>query len=683
MVNQKLNSRVNTLIESLTDEQRDVVLNGDGYTLVIAGAGTGKTKVLTHRIAYLLAKGIPQENMVALTFTNKAADEMRSRIQQLIGWKPENLFMGTFHSFASRILRVEAKKLGYTSDFSIYDRDDQKALLKHIIEDTGVSGKPESWVSRISLIKSGRRQLSDYHEAIVLERYQRELKNRNAMDFDDLLQNLIELFQSFPETAKKYARRYKYILVDEYQDTNRIQFEILRYLSSVNGNLFVVGDEDQSIYSFRGADIKNILDFQDVFPDTKVFRLQQNFRSTKTIIRAATVLINNNQYRLGKELWTSRNDGEKILLRHFYDETDEARWIAEYILDSNRPYRDFLILFRTNFQSRPFEEVFPGFGIPYDLVGTIRFYERKEIKDIFSYLKFSINPLDWEALRRSLNTPPRGLGPKTLEEIQKIAHENSMTYLEALELLSEEGPKRMMKGITDYLEVIALIQAHSDNAYNAISELIRRTGYLQYLEKQLNDPTEESKLLNIQILLGSLEKRTRVPTVREFLQESLLRSEIDDWEGPEHNNRVTLMTVHLAKGLEFPVVIISGLEEGIFPHKSSFNDEYELEEERRLFHVALTRAKDEAILTFASKRLMRHGRSLNPSRFLRELPEDTITGDIDKLANTANQFSVGDHIYHPDFGEGKIIEKSEGRIKVRFRYMIKVLSIEYAPIRKI
>lgn len=683
MQNQKLQYKIQDLLQSLTQEQKQAVLNGDGYTLVIAGAGTGKTKVLTHRIAFLLSNGVPEDNIVALTFTNKAANEMRSRIHELIGWKPDNLFMGTFHSFSARILRQEAKNIGFTSDFSIYDRDDLKVLLKHILQKSDIPGKPEYWVSKLNLIKSGRKSISDYQEAILLEKYQNELKLRNAMDFDDLLRNLIELFRSYPDISEKYSQLYKYILVDEYQDTNRIQFEILRYLSLVHQNLFVVGDEDQSIYSFRGADIKNILDFKDVFPNTKVFRLQQNFRSTKTILKAATALINHNQYRIGKTLWTSLAHGDKVLLRCFHDEMDEARWLAEYILSSNRPYKDFLILFRTNFQSRPFEEIFPSYGIPYDLIGTVKFYERKEIKDIFAYLRFSINPLDWEALRRSLNTPPRGLGPKSLQEIQRLAHQNSMTYLEVLNTMLEGGPKRIRHGIENYLEIIRLIQAHSDDAYLAISELIKHTDYLQYLETQNDDPKEESRLLNIQILLASLEKRYKPPSVREFLHESLLRSEIDDWEGPEYSNRITLMTVHLAKGLEFPIVIISGLEEGIFPHKSSFHDEYELEEERRLLHVALTRAKEKVVLTHSSKRLMRHGKYLIPSRFLQELPEETVEGDLYGLLNHNSNLGIGDRIYHPDFGEGIIVDKYEGRIKVRFRYMVKILSIEYAPIKKI
>ena len=684
---ESLDEPIRTLLQGLTEEQRQAVLEGDGAALVIAGAGTGKTRVLTHRIAYLLAQGVPEDRILALTFTNKAADEMRSRIQDLLGWKPTLLFMGTFHSFAARILRQEAHLLGYTADFTIYDRDDQRTVLHRILKEQGLPKTAASWVTTIGWIKTGRRTPQDALEAEILDRYQQTLKANNAMDFDDLLLNLLTLFREYPDVHRRYAEQYQHILVDEYQDTNRIQFEILKFLSSVHGNLFVVGDEDQSIYGFRGADIRNVLEFQDAFPGARIFRLQQNFRSTQTILRAASEVIQNNQYRLGKTLWTQNPPGRPIRVFSFWDDEEEARGIAELLLNSDRPFRDFLILFRTNYQSRAFEEVFPRYGIPYEVVGTIRFYERKEIKDLIAYARFAVNPRDREAFLRIVNVPPRGLGPKAVQQIVHTAETEGWTYLEAMEHLLENGPRRLHRGLETLLRSIALLQSHHEDVEDGLRLLLEETRYLDYLAGEEPDPREETRRLHVEILLQTLadrkEREERPISLQEFVQEVALRAEVDDWAGPSQN-KVTLMTVHTAKGLEFPVVIITGLEEGVFPHHSALTDPMELEEERRLLHVALTRAQEDVILTYAQRRALRSYRTLQPSRFLQEFPSEVLEGDLpDFDSEEPPSFKLGDRVYHPVFGEGYVTDVYEGKVEVRFRYGTRLLSLEYAKLKKI
>ncbi len=680
-------ARIHRLLQDLTVEQRTAVLEGDGAALVIAGAGTGKTRVLTYRIAYLLARGVQEDRILALTFTNKAADEMRSRIQELLGWQPTLLFMGTFHSFAARLLRQEAHLLGYTSDFTIYDRDDQRTVIKRILKERGLPKSAAYWASVIGWIKTGRRTPQDALEAEILDLYQQTLKANNAMDFDDLLLNLLALFKEYPEVHRHYASQYEHVLVDEYQDTNRIQFEILRFLVAVHGNLFVVGDEDQSIYGFRGADIRNVLEFQDTFPGARVFRLQQNFRSTQTILRAASEVIQNNQYRLGKKLWTQNPPGRPIRVFSFWDDEAEAQGIAEYLLESDRPFRDFLILFRTNYQSRAFEEVFPRYGIPYEVVGTIRFYERKEIKDLIAYARLATNPRDREAFLRIVNVPPRGLGPKAVALIVETAEREGLTYLEAMERLLEDGPRRLQRGLESLLRALALLQAHQEDVEEGLRLLLEETRYLEYLAGEEPDPQEETRQMNVEILLQTLsdrkEREQRPITLQEFVQEVALRAEVDDWAGPDQN-KVTLMTVHTAKGLEFPVVILTGLEEGVFPHRSSLTDPMELEEERRLLHVALTRAKEDVILTYTKRRALRSYQILEPSRFFKEFPPDVLEGDLPEIeTSTAPSFKLGDRVYHPVFGEGYVTDVYEGKVEVRFRYGTRLLSLEYAKLKKL
>ncbi len=678
------------LLAELTEEQRRPVVEGDGPVLVIAGAGTGKTRVLTHRIAYLLARGVPQHRILALTFTNKAADEMRERMAQLLGWRPEHLFLGTFHSFAALVLRKEAPLLGYDPSFTIYDRDDQRQVVRKILSEAEREERtPRGWVHLLSLWKTGR-ATPDAREARVLERYQQALRQANAMDFDDLLLNLRRLLAEFPEVRRQYAERYQYILVDEYQDTNRIQFEILALLSEVHHNLFVVGDEDQAIYGFRGADIRNVLDFQRTFPGARIFRLQENFRSTGVILQAASTLVAHNTQRLGKTLWTRKSGGKPIAVYHFGDEMDEAFALADLILDSERPFSHYVILFRTNFQSRPFEEVFTRRRIPHQVVGTLRFYERKEIKDVLAYLKLAVNPRDREAFYRAVNTPPRGIGAQTLQKLEALVAETGLTLPEAAEHLVEDLHGRTRRGLEAFLHLLARVRAHSENALEALKTVVRETGYLEYLRRTFPDAQGESRVDNVEVLVNTLENRTEaegpVPLV-QYITEVNLRTDVDDWSGEE--DAVTLMTVHTAKGLEFPVVIISGLEEGIFPHRSAFYEPDELEEERRLFHVALTRAQEEVILTHVDRRSLRRAEFLRPSRFLRELPPETLATHDAEAPEAPNALSMerafrpGDRVRHAWFGVGRVLRVYDGKAEVLFRTGKKTLSLKYADLQKL
>ncbi len=678
------------LLDELTEEQRQPVLEGDGPVLVIAGAGTGKTRVLTHRIAYLLARGVPEHRILALTFTNKAADEMRERMAQLLGWRPEHLFLGTFHSFAAQVLRREAPLLGYDPSFTIYDRDDQKQVIKKILTEAEREERtPQGWAYLLSLWKTGR-ATPEPREARLLERYQQALRQANAMDFDDLLLNLRRLLSEFPEVRRQYSERYEYILVDEYQDTNRIQFEILELLSEVHRNLFVVGDEDQAIYGFRGADLRNVLDFQRAFPGARIFRLQQNFRSTSVILQAASAVVARNTRRLGKTLWTQKEGGKPIAVYHFADEMEEARALAHLILDSDRPFSHYAILFRTNFQSKPFEEVFTRQRIPHQVVGTLRFYERREIKDVLAYLKLAVNPRDREAFFRAVNTPPRGVGPQTLERLEQIVTETGLTLPEAAEHLVEHLRGRTRRGLERFLEILARIRAHQDNALEALKTVVQETRYLEYLRRAFPDAQGESRVDNVEVLINSLEARTDEEgpvSLLEYITEVNLRTDIDDWSGEE--DAVVLMTVHTAKGLEFPVVILSGLEEGIFPHRSAFYDPDELEEERRLFHVALTRAQEEVILTHVDRRSLRRTEFLRPSRFLQELPPETLAEQPtagepeDDLLAREQAIKPGDRVRHAWFGVGRVLRVYDGKAEVMFRTGKKTLSLKYADLTRL
>ncbi|RKZ04625.1 MAG: ATP-dependent DNA helicase PcrA [Candidatus Hydrothermota bacterium] len=681
------------ILSGLNDEQRKAVTTTEGPVLVIAGAGSGKTRVLTHRIAYLIGvKGVFPARILAVTFTNKAANEMKERIISLLSEEPRDLWMGTFHSICVRILRKHADKIGYSRNFVIYDRGDQESLVKQIARDfRDLAERPGSLVNRISRMKTGLSQELDERILRIYERYQQELKRCDAMDFDDLLLKVLELFESHREVRDFYAERFKYIHVDEYQDTNRIQYMLLRHLASHHRNLFVVGDDDQSIYAFRGADIRNILEFERDFPGATVIRLEKNYRSTRKILQAASTLISHNIHRKGKTLWTDNPEGEKIPIYETWDEREEAERVADLIYSSSKPPSDFLVLYRTNAQSRALEEALRKYGIPYTLVGGIKFYERKEIKDLLAYLRVILNPRDDVSLTRIINVPPRGIGKTSLERFQELASRNGLSLYEAFRYSAEiPGLRRTTRSNLE--EFLALIDEFREklgelDAYEILSEVINRTDYMDYISSTGQRWEVESRLENIQELLGSVAEfvsENEDGSLAAYLNSVSLKTEIDDWNP---GGAVTLMTVHNAKGLEFPVVIITGLEETVFPHFNSLGSHEEIEEERRLLHVAITRAKEKVYMTFTRRRFMRRERDLRPSRFLKELPQEAVewmAGKPEEKVPQDDEIKRGDLVFHQIFGKGEVLKVYDGKAKVRFRSVgVKTLVLEYAKLVKL
>jgi len=681
------------ILSGLNDEQRKAVTTTEGPVLVIAGAGSGKTRVLTHRIAYLIGvKGVFPARILAVTFTNKAANEMKERIISLLSEEPRDLWMGTFHSICVRILRKHADKIGYSRNFVIYDRGDQESLVKQIARDfRDLAERPGSLVNRISRMKTGLSQELDERILRIYERYQQELKRCDAMDFDDLLLKVLELFESHREVRDFYAERFKYIHVDEYQDTNRIQYMLLRHLASHHRNLFVVGDDDQSIYAFRGADIRNILEFERDFPGATVIRLEKNYRSTRKILQAASTLISHNIHRKGKTLWTDNPEGEKIPIYETWDEREEAEKVADLIYSSSRPPSDFLVLYRTNAQSRALEEALRKYGLPYTIVGGIKFYERKEIKDLLAYLRVILNPRDDVSLTRIINVPPRGIGKTSLERFQELASRNGLSLYEAFRYSAEiPGLRKTTK--TKLEEFLALIDEFREklgelDAYEILSEVINRTDYMDYISSTGQRWEVESRLENIQELLGSVAEfvsENEDGSLAAYLNSVSLKTEIDDWNP---GGAVTLMTVHNAKGLEFPVVIITGLEETVFPHFNSLGSHEEIEEERRLLHVAITRAKEKVYMTFTRRRFMRRERDLRPSRFLKELPQEAVewmAGKPEEKVPQDDEIKRGDLVFHQIFGKGEVLKVYDGKAKVRFRSVgVKTLVLEYAKLVKL
>jgi len=681
------------ILSGLNDEQRKAVTTTEGPVLVIAGAGSGKTRVLTHRIAYLIGvKGVFPARILAVTFTNKAANEMKERIISLLSEEPRDLWMGTFHSICVRILRKHADKIGYSRNFVIYDRGDQESLVKQIARDfRDLAERPGSLVNRISRMKTGLSQELDERILRIYERYQQELKRCDAMDFDDLLLKVLELFESHREVRDFYAERFKYIHVDEYQDTNRIQYMLLRHLASHHRNLFVVGDDDQSIYAFRGADIRNILEFERDFPGATVIRLEKNYRSTRKILQAASTLISHNIHRKGKTLWTDNPEGEKIPIYETWDEREEAERVADLIYSSSKPPSDFLVLYRTNAQSRALEEALRKYGLPYTIVGGIKFYERKEIKDLLAYLRVILNPRDDVSLTRIINVPPRGIGKTSLERFQELASRNGLSLYEAFRYSAEiPGLRKTTK--TKLEEFLALIDEFREklgelDAYEILSEVINRTDYMDYISSTGQRWEVESRLENIQELLGSVAEfvsENEDGSLAAYLNSVSLKTEIDDWNP---GGAVTLMTVHNAKGLEFPVVIITGLEETVFPHFNSLGSHEEIEEERRLLHVAITRAKEKVYMTFTRRRFMRRERDLRPSRFLKELPQEAVewmAGKPEEKVPQDDEIKRGDLVFHQIFGKGEVLKVYDGKAKVRFRSVgVKTLVLEYAKLVKL
>ena len=630
-------------VKGLNSKQKEAVLQTEGPLLILAGAGSGKTKVLTQRIAYLIKeKGIYPGSIMAITFTNKAAKEMRERIDGLIGQGAEKIWVSTFHSSCVRILRNHIQKLGYASSFTIYDTSDQETLMKDCLKELNFNEKnfpPRSVLSEIGRAKddmtSPEQYLKTYQKDFRQEKigklyalYQKKLKENNAVDFDDLICKTIELFETHPEVLEEYHMRYKYFLVDEYQDTNTAQYRFVQLLASKSQNLCVVGDDDQSIYTWRGANIRNILDFEKDFKNAVVIKLEQNYRCTKNILDAANYVIQNNQGRKDKVLWTENPVGEKIKLFEAQHEHQEAEFIADQIIKAvmeGREYKHFAVLYRTNAQSRVIEDIFMKRAIPYQMVGGLRFYDRKEIKDLVGYLRVVVNPTDSISLKRIINVPKRGIGDTTISRTQEYALENNISLYEGfLQVEQIGGMTRVAAKITEFLNLIGelrtLREVQSVSEY--IETVLSRSGYISALEKE-NTVEARSRIENLREFISvaiEYENNEESPTLEGFLERVSLVSDVDQFEGDD--NRVVMMTIHSAKGLEFPTVFLCGMEQGIFPSYRSLTDgdSEKIEEERRLCYVGITRAEETLYLSYARARML-YGRTEYhaPSMFIQEL----------------------------------------------------------------
>ncbi|HEX9652298.1 MAG TPA: UvrD-helicase domain-containing protein [bacterium] len=662
-------------MDSLNSAQREAVLCTDGPVLILAGAGSGKTRVLTHRVAYLIyQKGIKPWHILAVTFTNKAATEMKDRILKLSRGAGKESWIGTFHSICARILRVEGEKLGYGKNFLIFDRDDQKRFIKNVMEDLNVSEKefqPEAVLNAISGAKNAFVRPDEYQTIAkapfeyavsrVYPLYQRMLKQNNIMDFDDLLVNPLLLFQEYPTILEQYQNRFSYLLVDEFQDTNRTQYIFLKYLAGRNRNLCVVGDDDQSIYRWRGAEIENILNIENDYPDCKIFHLEQNYRSTKNILNLANSIVKNNQLRRDKTLWTEREEGDKVTVLELDDAYAEALNVVGIIKDElmagSRDFSDFAILYRTNAQSRLLEDALRQAAIPYVIVGGVKFYERKEIKDVLAYLRLTCNPRDTVSFKRVINFPLRGIGDSSVLKLEDFADANSISLLEAAGRADEVTTisSRIRKSILEFFQLISKYASLREqfSAGELAQALVDEIGILRSF-KEIN--TEESFLRaeNVRELLLAIvnyTKTNKAATLDAFLEEVTLITDIDNWD--DKSNAVTLMTLHSAKGLEFPVVFVTGLEEGLFPLSRTFDNHADLEEERRLFYVGSTRAKEKLFITWAAVR-PRYGESFNnlPSRFLKEMDQSFFeTRNLRRFNHYRSERASSNPDYSPSYAE--------------------------------
>lgn len=665
------------ILKGLNEQQKEAVLHLNGPLMIVAGAGSGKTKVLTTRIAWLMRQGIDPFNILALTFTNKAAAEMKERIEHILGSnEARNLYIGTFHSVFARLLRAEAPRLGYPSNFTIYDTDDAKGLIKAIVKEMQLDDKhykPNYVYSRISAAKNSLIGPEAYRQDAMIQQedarssrpamadiyatYAKRCFRNGAMDFDDLLFKMYELLTNFPEVLAKFQHRFKYILIDEYQDTNRAQYLIIKMLGAVHENICVVGDDAQSIYSFRGATVENILQFQNDYEDVKVVKLEQNYRSTQSILHVANQIIGNNKNQIPKNLWTSNAEGDKIKLVRTLTDNDEGRFVADAIteLKLRNHYRnkDFVVLYRTNAQSRSFEESLRRMNIPYRLVGGVSFYQRKEIKDYLAYLRVIVNPQDEENLKRIINYPARGIGKTSIERVQIAAAQYDKSFWDVIQFPDLHGIRGTgAMAFEKFVTMIRSFQAmlEKGNAYDMAFAVGKHTGLVQEL---YNDKSVEglARYENVQELLNSIKEFTETPdeegelrdkSLGSYLQQITLLTDADQ-EDPENSDAVRLMTIHAAKGLEFPVVFSVGLEENLFPSSMSMYDRDDLEEERRLFYVAVTRAKERLYVTYANSRY-RFGSLIqnDPSRFIDEIPETyldrTFTGASHRAAGSVNAF---------------------------------------------
>lgn len=735
-----------SIYDTLNHEQQEAVFHTEGPVLILAGAGSGKTRVLTHRIAYLIEeKGVNPWNIMAITFTNKAAGEMRERVDKIVGFGAESIWVSTFHSSCVRILRRYIDRLGYDHNFAIYDTDDQKSLMKDICKRLEIDTKVYKERAILAAISSAKDELispeeyqlntmSDFSKkkiALAYLEYQKELKKNNALDFDDLIVKTVELFQACPDVLDYYQERFRYIMVDEYQDTNTAQFKFVSLLAAKYRNLCVVGDDDQSIYKFRGANIGNILGFEKIFPDAMVIRLEQNYRSTQNILNAANEVIKNNVGRKDKTLWTENQEGEKIHFRQFMNAYEEAEYIvgdiSKKVREKDGDYRDFAILYRTNAQSRLFEEKMLMANIPYKLVGGVNFYARKEIKDLLSYLKTVDNARDDLAVRRIINVPKRGIGATTLTRVQDYAVQKDISFYEALKEASQiTSLGRAAAKVEPFVTFIQTMRSKAEylSPSELLKEIIEETGYVTELQAEGTEEAE-ARIENIDELITKVvtyEEENEEPTLSGFLEEVALVADIDSVDGDD--NQVLLMTLHSAKGLEFPYVYLAGMEDGIFPSYMTItaDDPTEIEEERRLCYVGITRAMRDLTLTCAQQRMIRGETQYNKvSRFIKEIPREMVElgrefqekklkeiplpTSFQQIKQAFRQpafvpkqfevkkaegldYQVGDTVKHMKFGTGVVTDITEGgrdyEVTVNFdKAGIKKMFASFAKLKKV
>ena len=725
---------MNALVKNMNSEQSEAVRTTEGPLLIMAGAGSGKTRVLTHRIAYLLdEKDVSPYNILAITFTNKAAKEMNARVEHLVGEEAQVIWMSTFHSMCVRILRRDADRIGIERNFTIIDPTDQKSVIKDVLKSENIDSKrfeTRMFIGAISNLKNelktpedAQKEANDFHSqmvATVYKGYQRQLSRNEALDFDDLIMTTINLFERVPETLEYYQNKFQYIHVDEYQDTNKAQYTLVKLLANKFKNLCVVGDSDQSIYGWRGADIQNILSFEEDYPEAKTIFLEQNYRSTKNILNAANEVIKHNSERKPKGLWTANSGGDKIQYYEAMTERDEAEYVVKEIMKhqrSGKKYSEMAILYRTNAQSRVLEETFMKSNIPYTMVGGQKFYDRKEIKDLLSYLRVIANSNDDISLQRIINVPKRGIGPSSVEKIQTYALQNNISMFDALAEVDFIGlSKKVTQECISFYEMIQNLIKEQEflEISEIVDEVLQKSGYRDMLDREQSIESR-SRLENLDEFMSvpkDYEENTPLEeqSLINFLTDLSLVADIDE---ADTQNGVTLMTMHSAKGLEFPIVFIMGMEESLFPHIRAIKseDDHEMEEERRICYVAITRAEELLYITNATTRML-FGRSQSnmPSRFLKEIPEDLLDshtgqkrqtiypksqpkrGFSKRTTSTKKQVSssdwkVGDKVMHKAWGEGMVSNVNEKNGSVELDIIFKSegpkrLLAQFAPITK-